>query len=42
VECYMWKSVGIVLGLATVVRPMSLVGSGYRGDTYELVALGYI
>jgi hypothetical protein len=41
---YGWFGFGQVLGLvglATGVRPVSSVWFGYRGETCELVALGY-
>jgi hypothetical protein len=39
--CNRWKHVGIILVLATRVRLVSLSLFSPKGETYELVALGY-
>jgi hypothetical protein len=48
VKCWVWIVLGyrgetceLCLVLAIGVRPMSFVGSGYKGETYKPVALGY-
>jgi hypothetical protein len=39
--CYRGETCELCLVLATRVRPVSFVWSGYRGETYKPVALGY-
>jgi hypothetical protein len=38
---YGWFGCGQVMVFATGVRPMSIIWSGYRGETCKQVALGY-